>query len=67
MAIQKIRCNCCEDLPDKTAVALCKKILGKNTKRYFCLTCLANYLDTTIEELLEKAEEFKEEGCIMFL
>lgn len=66
MAKKMIKCCCCESNPDKTAVALCKKLLGKETKRFYCLGCLANYLDTTEEELLEKVEEFKEEGCTLF-
>ncbi|MEA4831017.1 hypothetical protein SDC9_164750 [bioreactor metagenome] len=62
-----IRCCCCEESPDKTSIALCKKFLGKNTKRFYCISCLAIYLDTSIDELLVKAQEFKEEGCTLFM
>lgn len=41
-------------------------MLGKGTKKFFCLDCFASYLDTTVEELNEKIEEFKEEGCKLF-
>ena len=30
------------------------------------MTCLADYLGVTEEELLAKVEEFKEEGCTLF-
>jgi len=30
------------------------------------MDCLAGYLDTTVEELMDKIEEFKEEGCKLF-
>lgn len=30
------------------------------------LDCLAEYLDCTVQELLDKIEEFKEEGCKLF-
>ena len=66
MAKKTIRCCCCEESPDKTAIALCKKLLGKDTMRFYCISCLANYLDTTTDELLEKAQEFKNEGCTLF-
>ena len=48
------------------ASGICKKLLGKSKKAYFCLDCLASYLDTTVDDLVEKIEEFKEEGCKLF-
>jgi len=30
------------------------------------MDCLAEYLGCTVEELLDKIEEFKEEGCKLF-
>lgn len=30
------------------------------------IDCLAEYLDCTVQELLDKIEEFKEEGCKLF-
>lgn len=55
---------CCKTL-DKIAIGLSKKLLGENGRLY-CVECLANYLDTTEDELLIKAEEFKNEGCTLF-
>ena len=52
--------------PKKFLVALCKKLFDKKTKKFYCLQCLANHLDVTTEDLLEKAEEFKAEGCPLF-
>lgn len=51
----------------KDEIALNKKMLGKNTKQYLCLGCLSEYLNTDQEILLEKIEQFKEEGCTLFL
>lgn len=62
-----IRCKLCENELDKTAIGLTKKLIGKESKRFFCLDCLSAYLDVTEEDLLAKAEEFKEEGCPLFL
>ena len=44
-----------------------KKLLGNKVETFYCMDCLAGYLDTTTEELLEKIEEFREEGCKLFL
>lgn len=57
---------CFKDKLDKDTVALNKKLLGKNIDRFYCLDCLADYLNTTVEDLLDKIEEFKEEGCELF-
>ena len=54
-----------EDL-DKDTIGINKKLLGTNIKQFYCMNCLADYLDTTVEELQDKIEEFKEEGCTLF-
>jgi uncharacterized protein YlaI len=51
---------------DKDTLALNKKLLGKDIDKFYCMDCLANYLEVTIDELYEKVEEFKEQGCILF-
>lgn len=62
-----IECSSCRKKPlSKDEVGVCKKMLGKGTKKFFCLDCFASYLNTTVEELNEKIEEFKEEGCKLF-
>lgn len=61
------RCISCfkEDL-DKDTIALNKKLLGKNVSHYYCISCLADFLNVTVDDLLDKIEEFKEEGCELF-
>jgi hypothetical protein len=59
-------CHVCEETPDKTAIALTKKLIDEKATRFYCLSCLAAYLDVTEEELLEKAEDFKSQGCTLF-
>ena len=50
----------------KNEIGINKKLLGENIERYYCLDCLSDYLDASVEELIEKIEEFREEGCILF-
>ena len=52
---------------NKDTVGINKKLLGENIINYYCLDCLAEYLECTVEELLDKIEEFKSEGCKLFL
>ena len=60
------RCYLCENELNKIAVGLNKKFLGRKIERFSCLECLAEYLDISVDDLLEKAEEFKSQGCILF-
>ena len=51
---------------EKVANALCRKIISRETKSFYCLVCLSEYLDTSTEDLLDLAEEFKSQGCTLF-
>ena len=51
---------------NKNEIGLTKKLLGKDAKAYYCLDCLAEYLEVDTECLLEKVEEFKAQGCDLF-
>ena len=51
----------------KDDVGLNKKLLGTDIKNYYCIDCLAEYLGCSVEELMDKIEEFKAEGCKLFL
>ena len=60
-------CLACRKTPlDKDTVGINKKMLGKQVKNFYCIDCLADYLGCSVEDLLEKIEEFKEEGCTLF-
>ena len=50
----------------KNEVGLTKKLIGKNSKKFYCISCLAEQLEVTTEELNDKIEEFKDEGCKLF-
>ena len=57
---------CGKENLDKDTVGINKKLLGTDIVNYYCMDCLADYLGCTVEELLDKIEEFKEEGCKLF-
>ena len=62
-----IKCvSCFKENLNKDSIALNKKLLGKDIESFYCLECLAEYLNTTVKELMDKIEEFKEEGCTLF-
>lgn len=61
------KCYYCANELSKDDVALCKKLLGRKIKQFFCREHLAEVLDTDVETLAAKVEQFKEEGCTLFL
>lgn len=60
-------CYVCGKSPlSKDEVGITRKLINKNAKELLCLSCLAEHLEVTEEELLDKIEEFKDEGCTLF-
>lgn len=60
------QCYVCGKELTKNEIGLTKKLIDKKTNKFYCLSCLAEYLEVIEEELLAKIEEFKEEGCTLF-
>ena len=65
--MNKVKCVACgrTDL-DKDTIGINKKLLGKDVSTYYCMDCLADYLGCEVQDILDKIEEFKEEGCHLF-
>lgn len=57
---------CGEKDISKNEVGLTKKLFGNKSKKFYCISCLAEQLEVTTEELKDKIEEFKNEGCKFF-
>ena len=62
-----INCVLCgkSDL-NKDTIGINKKLLGIDAENFYCMDCLAEYLECTVDKLIDKIEEFKEEGCRLF-
>lgn len=58
---------CGKEWLDKDTIGINKKILGESVDNFYCIDCLAEYLGCSVQDLLDKIEEFKEEGCKLFL
>ncbi len=65
--MRKIFCCECGKALTKDETALCKKLFGIDTKDFYCLDCLAEYLECSKVDLEIKIQEFKEQGCTLFL
>lgn len=61
------KCVMCSNIiSEKDTIGINKKLLGEDSQNFYCMSCLADYLGCTINDLLDKIEEFKEEGCTLF-
>ena len=50
---------CGKEHLNKDTIGINKKLLGEDIENFYCLDCLAEYLGCTVDELLDKIEEFK--------
>lgn len=65
--MSNINCIACgKGKLSKDEIGINIKLLGEDTEAFYCLGCLAEYLDVTTQDILDKIEEFKEEGCKLF-
>ena len=60
-------CCGCEKKIVKDEIALCQKLLGIDTEEFYCINCLSEYLECSKDDLEIKIQEFKEQGCALFL
>lgn len=65
--MNKKECKDCNKRLTKDEIALYKKIVDPKAGSFLCLECLSMMLDCTIEDLEIKIEEFKEQGCTLFI
>ena len=63
----KTKCVICsKEIREKNVLGINKKLLGEDIINFYCMNCLADYLDVAVDDLNEKVEEFKDEGCKLF-
>ena len=65
--MKNITCAACgKEHLTHNEIGINKKLLGESIECFYCLNCLADYLEVTTQDILDKIEEFKEEGCKLF-
>ena len=60
-------CTDCEKALSKDEVALSRKLIDPDTTEFYCLDCMAENFGCSVEDLKIKIQEFKEQGCTLFL
>jgi predicted nucleic-acid-binding Zn-ribbon protein len=62
----KICYVCRKENLGKNEIGLTKKLLGREVRQFYCIDCLAEHLEVDAEFLLDKIEDFKNQGCELF-
>lgn len=44
-----------------------KKFINRGSTRFLCKQCLADHLGVSVELIDRKIEEFRQQGCTLFL
>ena len=50
----------------KNEIGINKKLLVMKSKNFYCLECLANFLEVEPQDILNKIKDFKNDGCKLF-
>lgn len=65
--VKKISCvSCGKEALEKDEIGINKKLLGEQVETFYCMDCLADYLGVSVDDILDKIEEFKDQGCKLF-
>ncbi len=65
--VKEEQCISCGKKPlEKNEIGINQKLLGSDVEQFYCLDCLADYLEVEPQDILDKIEEFKSEGCKLF-
>lgn len=65
--MKNIACvSCGKKTLTRNEIGINKKLLGEDVRQFYCLDCLAEYLEVTPQDILDKIEEFRAEGCKLF-
>ena len=61
------KCIDCEKTITKDEEALSRKLIDPDTEELYCLSCMSDICGCTVDDLKIKIQEFKEQGCTLFL
>lgn len=64
---KKVSCvSCGKEALEINEIGINKKLLGEQIESFYCMDCLAEYLGVSVQDILDKIEEFKDQGCKLF-
>lgn len=64
--VKDAACCKCGSVVDYNVIGLNKRLIGRGTRRFMCLHCLAEFFGTSESALQHKIDEFRDDGCALF-
>lgn len=65
--IIKANCASCGKAKlSKDEIGINMKLISEDVTSFHCLDCLVIYLDVSVQDIIDKIEDFKDEGCTLF-
>ena len=61
------KCVRCQAALTYNEIGACKKFINRGCREFFCKRCLAEKLNVTTELIDRKIEQFKMQGCTLFV
>ena len=61
-----VRCVRCGAILEKDDIAITRKMVNRGAESFYCVSCLADHFELTVDILREKIREFKAMGCTLF-
>lgn len=62
----KTRCLKCDKEMDVDNTALCMKLYGRDTTKFFCYECMSKEENFPIEKLYDLVNYYRKMGCMLF-
>lgn len=59
-------CHSCSKPLSDDETGLSRKLINRNTDKFYCLDCLAKQFKTDKKNLEELIKRFRESGCTLF-
>ena len=62
----KTRCLSCDKDMDVDNTALCMKLYGRDTTKFYCYECMSKEENFPIEKIFDLVIYYRKMGCILF-
>ena len=49
--------SCCKNNLSQDEIGINMKLIGEDTRVFYCIDCLADYFDVSVQDILDKIEE----------
>lgn len=64
--MEQEKCYQCGKALTHNEIGLHKKLVNRGAQKFLCITCLGKEFRVSEELLLQKIEDFKQMGCLLF-